>query len=67
MIGIGSDCPTTKLEIKGYSKFDNFLIRIIHWYFEKRKISVTFFHKTDDRSPSEKLYITSNGNIGTGV
>lgn len=45
-------------------KVDTYLIKIIMWYFTKRKITVLFIPKTLGGSPSEKLHITSNGNVG---
>ena len=66
MIGIGSNCPTTKLEIRGFSKFDTVLIRILKWYFNKKGFSFTVFNKSYN-NPSDRLYIVSNGNVGIGV
>lgn len=64
---IGTTTPTKKLDINCYSRIDTIIIRLIYWYFNKKNITVLFINKRYENKPCEKLYISSNGNIGIGV
>jgi len=65
-IGIGSQTPVKKLDVKGYSKTDTIIIRIICWYFHRKNIGVSFFRRSEMNDPSSTLHISTNRNVGIG-
>jgi hypothetical protein len=71
MIGIGTECPTTKLEIIPAVKLnlmDKVIISLLKWYATKRGFTVYIYKGSSDIcNPTQRLYITTNGNIGIGA
>lgn len=65
MTGIGTSSPPTI--IKPPRWFDNLIMKIVKWYMTKRGYTVMFYRTGTDKNPSEKLYISTNGNIGIGT
>jgi len=65
-VGIGTERPTKKLDIVGFSKFDTFLIRITTWIFRKRKLTISVIRKTElNIDPNSTLFVDGNVGIGT--
>lgn len=54
--------PLKKLDIRGYSVIDTNIIRLIRWYFNKKNVTILFFHKSEMINPNENLRV--NGNVG---
>ena len=73
MIGIGTNTPSYKLDVKGNiimkeTLFERLFIRFCKWYFNKKNYHflLTYPKDKDKSSPSDILYINTNGNVGIG-
>ena len=57
-IGIGTDCPTKRLHIVGFKRFDKLMIHIVVWICEKRNITVSFaMGIKKHKEPNHTLFI----------
>lgn len=75
-VGIGVQCPTHKLDVKGTATevglggvklnwFNDKLFKLFKWYFKKLGANVTIYSNYDCNNPASILYV--NGNVGIGV
>ena len=73
MIGIGTNTPYYKLDVKGSlvmktTLFERLFTSFAKWYFNKKNYNflLTYPKDKDKSSPSDILYINTNGNVGIG-
>lgn len=73
MIGIGTDSPSYKLDVRGHmvlkeTLFEKYFIRFCKWYFNKKNFHflLTYPKDASKASPNDILYINTNGNVGIG-
>lgn len=73
MIGIGTNSPSHKLDVRGSivmkeTLFERLFIRFCKWYFNKKNYNflLTYPKDVNKASPNDILYINTNGNVGIG-